>query len=504
MAAEILINRPVGEARVAFLENGVLKEIYVERDHQLGVVGNVYRGKVTRVLPGMQAAFVEIGLERAAFLYVDDIVQEPDDPEDDLLDTSIDIQPAPKERPSITELLREGQEVIVQVAKAPIGTKGARLTCYVTIPGRYVVYMPTMRRIGVSRKITDDGERKRLRELVEVHQREDDGGFIVRTVCDGLGDEEIKKDMEFVRSVWAEVQEAAKTKPVPALLLADLDLVLRATRDLFTDDVERLLVDDKNSAVRIRRLLEKSAPQLLERVQLYEEPEPIFDRFGLETEVDRALLRGITLASGAEIVIDEAEALTAIDVNTASFVGSRDLEATILKTNLEAVKAIAAQIRLRNLGGIIIVDFIDMEQQESRDRVHHAFVEQMQTDRARTHIQPMSGFGLIEMTRKRVRPSLSRRLTEPCPYCDGRGRVRSRATVCQDVYREIERQAHLHPEGQILVSAMPEVAARLSDDPTRRLAALEEKHQRSIVVEARSDLHQETFEVLVRAPSVLP
>ena len=504
MAAEILINRPAGEARVAFLENGVLKEIYVERDRHLGVVGNVYRGKVTRVLPGMQAAFVEIGLERAAFLYVDDIVYEPADAaEVDLLETSGDI-PVPKERPSIVELLREGQEVIVQVAKAPLGTKGARLTCYVTIPGRYVVYMPTMRRIGVSRKITDDAERKRLRDLVTEHQTEDDGGFIVRTVCVGLGAEEISQDMEFVRSVWDEVLEGARTKPVPALLLADLDLALRATRDLFTDDVERLLVDDAEEAERIRRLLSKSAPHLLERVQVYDEPEPMFDRFGLETEVDRALLRGITLASGAEIVIDEAEALTAIDVNTASFVGSRDLEATILKTNLEAAKAIAAQIRLRNLGGIIIIDFIDMEQPESRDRVHQAFVDEIQHDRARTHILPMSGFGLIEMTRKRVRPSLSRRLTEPCPYCDGRGRIRSCATICQDVYREIERQAHAHPDGQILVSAMPEVAAALFDDPSRRLAALEEKFGRSIVVEARSDLHQETFEVLVRAQSVLP
>lgn len=501
MAARIVINRTLSEARVAFLRDGVLEEIYIERDRHLGIVGNVYRGRVTRVLPGMQAAFVEIGLARAAFLYVDDIVWEDDEVDED---AEGDAVTEPRERPAISELLREGQEVVVQVAKAPLGTKGARVTGYVTIPGRYVVYMPTIQKVGVSRKITEDAERKRLKELVESLRGPEDGGFIVRTVCEGLDSGTIEKDMEFVRTLWREVDEASRTSSGSALLLADLDLVLRSTRDLFNDDVEALVVDDPEQGKRIKRLLDRSAPHLSERVEIYEDAEPIFDRFGLETEVERALLREFSLASGAAIVVDEAEALTAIDVNTASFVGSRDLEATILKTNLEAAKAIAAQIRLRNLGGIIIVDFIDMQLSESRQQVFDVFAAEMEKDRAKTHLAPMSSFGLIEMTRKRVRPSLGKSLTEPCPYCDGRGRVRSKETLCQDVFREIERQARLHPDGQILVSAMPEVAARLSDDSSQRLAALEHKHGRTIVVEARSDLHQESYEVLVRTQSVLP
>ncbi|MEQ8277780.1 MAG: Rne/Rng family ribonuclease [Deltaproteobacteria bacterium] len=505
MSARIVINRAPGEARVAFLRDGVLEEIYIERDHHLGVVGNVYRGKVTRVLPGMQAAFVEIGLGRAAFLYVDDIVTEEDlarDAAEDI-ENSVDVPP-PRERPPIEKLLSEGQQIVVQVAKAPLGTKGARVTGYVTIPGRYVVYMPTIQKVGVSRKITQDAERKRLRELVESLRQPEDGGFIVRTVCEGLDSDTIAKDMEFVRSLWREVEEAARTQPVPALLLADLDLVLRATRDLFNDDVEALVVDSAEQGERIKRLLNRSAPHLSERVEIYEEPEPIFDRFGLEVEVERALLREITLPSGAAIVVDEAEALTAIDVNTASFVGSKDLEATLLKTNLEAAKAIAAQIRLRNLGGIIIVDFIDMQLPESREKVFSCFVEEIEKDRAKTHVSTMSDFGLIEMTRKRVRPSLGKALTEPCPYCDGRGRIRSKATLCQDILREIKRQAQLHPDGQILVSAMPEVAARLWEDTSKRLVKLEEQLGRNIVVEARRDLHQESYEVLVRTTSTIP
>ncbi|MCA9553897.1 MAG: Rne/Rng family ribonuclease [Myxococcales bacterium] len=501
MPAEILVNRALGETRVAFLEDGAVTEFHVERDEGRNVVGSIYRGRVTRVLPGMQAAFVQVGLERAAFLYVDDVVTE------DVAEEELDEDETPSraasaaERPPIEALLREGQEVTVQVVKAPLGTKGARVTTYLTIPGRYVVYMPTIKRIGVSRRITSEAERKRLKEVVASHQRPDEGGFIVRTVCEGLTGEEIAQDMEFVRSLWQEVADKANGAPVPSLVQPDLDLVLRATRDLFTDEVAAFRIDDPRQVERVKKLVARFAPHLVDRVVEYEDPVALFERYGVDQALERALLREIHLKNGVSIVIDEAEALAAIDVNTGRFVGSRDLEATILETNLAAAQEIAAQIRLRNLGGIIIVDFIDMQAPESREKVYNKFVEALRHDRAKTHALSMSGLGLLEMTRKRTTPSLGRTLTEPCPYCEGRGRIRSRHTVCLEILREVERQARLHPEGDIVVSAMPEVAARLAERESGHVEALEQRLARPIVVEARSDLHQEVYQVLVRAPS---
>ncbi|MCK6547799.1 Rne/Rng family ribonuclease [Myxococcota bacterium] len=504
MEASILINRAHGETRVALLEDGVVAEIYIERDHELGFVGNIYKGRVLRVLPGMQAAFVDVGLEKAAFLYVDDIVtgdppHEADDPDEG--EGHHHGRPPAAERPSITQLIREGQELICQVTKDPLGTKGARVSTYVSIPGRHVVYMPTMRHIGVSRRITDDGERKRLRAIIEANRKPNEGGFIVRTVSTGLEGDRIIEDMEFVRSLWSEIQERSWSVPAPALLQSDLDLVLRSTRDLFTRDVSKCLVDSPKEAERIKKLLGKFAPHLMDRVQLFEDDEPIFDHFGIEPDLERALMRKISLKSGGSIIIDEAEALTAIDVNTGSFVGSRNLEATILKTNLEAAREIVAQLRLRNLGGIIIVDFIDMEEPENRAKVYDAFNTELAKDRAKTHVLPMSGLGLVEMTRKRVRPSLGKTLTEPCPYCDGRGRIRSKKTICRDVFREIDRQAHRHSTGTIVVNAMPEVAAMFTEDEYERLLELESQLGRSIVIEASSDLHQEVYQVSVRHAS---
>lgn len=500
MEVQILVNCALGETRIALLEDGEVREFYVERDHARAVVGNIYRGRVSRVLPGMQAAFVQIGLERAAFLYVDDVVQD-DEPQTEDDDLDEDEPPKPPDRPrrSIAELLREGQEITVQVAKAPLGTKGARVTTYITIPGRYVVYMPTMNRIGVSRRITQETERRQLRETIQAHRKPDDGGFIARTVCAGLEASEIAKDMEFVRGLWRNIEGRAQTAVVPSLVQADLDLALRAARDLFNDDVTKMIIDDREQAERVEQLLAQSAPHLADRVEVYEEPIPLFDRFGVEPVLDQVLLREIHLRSGASIVVDEAEALTAIDVNTGRFVGTHDLEATILKTNLEATKEIATQIRLRNLGGIIIVDFIDMQQPESREQVHKAFLEELNRDRAKTHALEMSGLGLLEMTRKRVRPSLGKTLTEPCPYCDGRGRIRSRQTVGYEILREVERRARIHPGGTILVSAMPEVAIFLSEEEQEHVMALEKRIGRTIIVEARGDLHQEVYQVSVRS-----
>jgi len=496
MAAEILVNRALGETRAAFLEDGVVKEFYVERDEGRSVVGSIYRGRVTRVLPGMQAAFVQIGLERAAFLYVDDVVTARD------LEHHDEDEEAPRRkdqpRPSIDTLLREGQELTVQVVKAPLGTKGARVTTYLTIAGRYVVYMPTIKRIGVSRRITSEAERKRLKDIVAEHQQDNEGGFIIRTVCEGLDGDEMAQDMEFVRSLWSEIEDKTAQAAVPSLIQPDLDLVLRATRDLFTDEVARMCIDDPQHVDRVKKLLLRYAPHLAARTEVYLEPQSLFDLHGVERAIEQALLREIHLKSGVSIVIDEAEALTAIDVNTGRFVGSKDLEETILETNLLAAQAIAAQIRLRNLGGIIIIDFIDMQAPESRAKVHDAFVEALSRDRAKTHTLSMSGLGLLEMTRKRVSPSLGRSLTEPCAYCEGRGRIRSRRTVCLEILREVKRKAQTHPKGDFLISAMPQVVSMLTDEERLHIEDLELSTGRNIIIEARADLHQEVFQVSVR------
>ena len=499
MAAEILVNCAVGETRVALLEDAVLRELFVERNEADSLVGSIYKGRVSRVLPGIQAAFVEVGLARAAFLYVDDVLAPGAEHEEAVtedLEASSDELPVVRPETPIQTLLSQGQEVVVQVRKAPLGSKGARVSTQLTIPGRYLVYMPLMPRIGISRRIVDEDERRRLRTLVSQIRGDDPGGFIVRTVCQGIGAEDLSKDMAFVRSLWAEISERARSATPPAVLQRDLDLVLRATRDLFTDDVARLVADERDAAERIKKLLSRCAPSLAPRVELFEGPELLFDAYGVERQIERALSREIQLKSGATIVLDESEALTAIDVNTGRFVGSEDQEATILRTNLEAAMEIAAQIRLRDLGGIIIIDFIDMRSPESREQVVQSFHAALSHDRAKTHTLSMSGLGLLEMTRKRVRPSLGRTLTESCPYCEGRGRIRSRMTVGLEILREVRRQARLHPDGLLVVSAMPQVAALLSEG--REVLELEARLDRSIIIEAREDLHQEIYQVTVK------
>jgi ribonuclease G len=553
MEAAILINRAFAETRVALLEDGAVAEIYVERDHEQGLVGNIYKGRVTRVLPGMQAAFVDIGLDRAAFLYVDDVLsperptaprseaEASDEPEEEDPDAALTgpanaadltsrpaeaaaqdltAQPArpasylemgpntgefvvPKtadvssEQPSIADLIHEGQEIVCQVSKDPLGSKGARVTTYVTLPGRYVVYMPTTDHVGISKRITDEAERKRLRTLVE-SMRDGKAGFIVRTEGSGLDEAKLREDMDFLRSLWSEVEDRGRVLSAPAQLQPDLDLVLRATRDLFTREVERLIVDDEREFRRIKDFLQKFAPHLVDRIELFQDQVPLFDHYGVEAELERALQRKVAMKSGASIVIDQAEALTAIDVNTGRFVGKQNLESTILRTNLEAVREVVAQLRLRNIGGIIVVDFIDMESQENRERVFGAFVEELKRDRAKTHVLPISGLGVIEMTRKRVRESLGRRLTEPCPYCEGRGRIRSRVTICHDIFRELARQSRRHYGHDLVVSANPEIAAMLTEDNGEKLSSLESQIGLPIVIEARSDFHHERFQIHVR------
>jgi ribonuclease G len=524
MAATILINRSFGETRVALLEDGVVSEVYVERDHELGLVGNIYKGKVTRVLPGMQAAFVDVGLQRAAFLYADDIrppennsrtpkredsqmptegqpheiEDEKSAHEDDLIENAkaeARQQERPREHANIAHLVSEGQEIVCQVSKDPIGSKGARISTYISLPGRYLVYMPSTDHIGVSKRITEESERKRLRELIE-QLRTGTGGYIVRTEGASLTGEKLREDMDFLETLWTDVGDAASEQAAPSLLQADLDLVLRATRDLFTHDVERLIIDNKQEFQRVRDFLSRFSPDLIERISLYESKVGLFEQYSVEGEIERALERKVGMKSGASIVIDQAEALTAIDVNTGGFVGKQNLEATILRTNLEAVKEIVTQLRLRNIGGIIVIDFIDMESADARERVYTAFVEELKRDRAKTHVLPISGLGVIEMTRKRVRESLGRRLTEACPYCEGRGRIRSRSTIAHEIFREIARQSN--KGGHVMVLANPEIAAILAEEESDTLSKVEEYIGKPVVVEARNDFHHEAYRVVLR------
>ena len=523
MTATILINRSFGETRVALLEDGVVSEVYVERNHELGLVGNIYKGRVTRVLPGMQAAFVDIGLQRAAFLYADDIrplektskipkpiystlpEEQPHGVEDEKLAQEADIiehakaeareQETHREPASIDTLIKEGDEIVCQVSKDPIGSKGARITTYISIPGRYLVYMPNTDHVGVSKRITEESERKRLRELVE-ELRTDSSGYIVRTEGASLSGEKLREDMIFLETMWKEVHQDTESRHAPALLQADLDLVLRATRDLFTHDVDKLIIDNAVELKRVSDFLSKFSPDLLERVSLSESKVGLFEHYSVEGEIERALQRKVGMKSGASIVIDQAEALTAIDVNTGGFVGKQNLEATILRTNLEAVKEIVTQLRLRNIGGIIVIDFIDMESADDRERVYNAFVDELKRDRAKTHVLPISGLGVIEMTRKRVRESLGRRLTEPCPYCEGRGRIRSRSTIAHEIFREVSRQAN--KDGHVMVLANPEIAAILAEEESDTLSKVEEFIGKPVVVEARSDFHHEAYRVVLR------
>lgn len=537
MSTELLISKSPGEIRTALVQDGVLVEYDSEQEAHRSVVGNVYRGRVTRVLPGMQAAFVDIGLDRAAFLYVDDVLipeeagtgdeaDAPDpeadgetEPEGDPSEEGegadahpqSDLHPeegssaestqpsaaSRRNRPPVQELLHPGQDLLVQVRKAPFANKGARVTAYVTLPGRFVVFMPTVPRLGVSRKITKEAERKRLKDILTAHTEPNPGGgFIARTRSEGQPESALARDVEFLRSLWSEVEDKGKTGPVPGLVLADLDLVLRACRDLFDERVDRLLCDDPDQVERLRRRVLKHAPDLARRIHLYAEDTSLFEAAGIEGQISRLFERKVHLPSGGSLVIDEAEALTAIDVNTGRYVGRKDLEQTILRTNLEAAEAAAAQIRLRDLGGIIVVDFIDMQLPTSRQQVYDAFVTAMAQDRGKTQLATMNEFGLLELTRRRTRGSVHRRHTEACPYCQGRGRLRSKRSIGLEILRRVQRLALASPGGQLWVSAMPDVAQHVADSP--ELAALEHRLGRKVWLEARPELHQEVFHVTLR------
>ncbi len=504
--SSLVINVDLGETRVALIENGVLAELYVERAEQRSPVGNIYLGKVTRVLPGMQAAFVEIGLERAAFLHVEDIL-----PPQDLTRTRLDLDEQDDEgdaaqngrrpqrltrRTPIADVLKEGQSIVVQVAKEPMGTKGARVTSHVALPGRYVVYVPTVDQVGVSKRIGNDRERKRLRDAIESLKPEQ-GGFIVRTVADGLTKKQLKADIGYLVNVWQETQKKKEeSKKAPALLYGELDIVKRAARDLFSDDVANITIDDPKEYEKLVKFVEGFMPERVKDISLYDRKEPIFDAYGIEDEISRSLSRKVSLPSGGYLIIDQTEALTAIDVNTGSFTGkSKDVEETILQNNLEAVKEIAYQVRFRNIGGLLVIDFIDMERQSHRDKVYKAFLDVLKHDKAKTTAVRISELGLVEMTRKRTRESLGRTLYEPCFYCDGTGQLQSKNTVCHEILRQIRRERNTLPGYKIIVHAHPAVCDTMMRDERHAMEKASVAFTREIVMQPHREYHLEQFDL---------
>ncbi len=573
MNRQILVNASPYETRVVILENSEIRQLHVEREEDRNVVGNIYKGVVKRVLPGMQAAFLELGLERTAFLYVSDIIAQPfleDTDESEESDEVANVEgeaewgdiegstegerttsprsdekhfaaseeeepenerkkesPSHSDRPSgpprrgnfmkagrgrsgrhrgagdrsdsrtmanIQDLLKEGQEILVQVAKAPIGTKGARLTTHISLPGRNVVLMPTIKHLGISRRIGSERERRRLRDIFVKRLRPKDMGFIVRTVAENKSFREIKADTDYLLKLWLTIQKDAKRKKAPSLIHEDLSLTLRTVRDFFTDEVDSFVIDDEATYEQVLGFIAQFMPRLRSRVKLFKGPSQLFEHYGIEGEITRALGRKVWLKSGGYLLIDQWEALTAIDVNTGRYVGSKSLEETILKTNLEAVKEIAYQLRVRNVGGIIIIDLIDMESSENREKVFQAFHDALGDDRSRTNILKISELGLVEMTRKRTHEDLVRYLTESCHYCDGRGYHKSKKTVCFEIFRTIQKEAQ-EDFNQIVVFAHPEVAGQMLYQEKRYLSMLEQKLSKKILIKVDSNFHIEQYEV---------
>jgi ribonuclease G len=496
----LVINAEGPETRVALIEKGQLVELYIERRRERGIVGNIYKGRVKRVLPGMQAAFVDIGVEKAAFLYVADVRGAPEDFKSLFVDSDEDTPRRGGKNSSsarIEELVKEGQEVLVQVAKAPIGTKGARSTSYVSLPGRNLVFMPTVNHVGISRRINSAKERQRLRQIVE-SMRPEGAGFIVRTMAEGVSEKDLHADMEFLIKLWNSILAKNKTGRAPVLLYNDLDLLLRTVRDLFTPDVDKLIVDSIPEHERLVKFVNAFMPEFLPRIEHYGGREPIFDGYGIEAEIDRALERKVYLKSGGSLIIDQGEALTAIDVNTGKFVGKRSLEETITKTNLEACKEVADQLRLRNLGGMIIVDFIDMDKESNREKVMRSFEESLRHDKAKANVTKISELGLVEMTRKRTRESLGRMLTEACPYCEAKGYIKSKTTICAEILRQLKRDGHTYREDYIVVSCNPEIADLLVTVEQQYIDEYEKRIHKKVIIQSKKRFHHEKFEIASR------
>jgi ribonuclease G len=551
MNKEMIISSGAHDTRVAILEDDQVVEIFIERENQRGVVGNIYKGRVSKVLPGMQSSFVDIGLERDAFLYVSEVVNTlaefeklagDDDDEDDRSqktedrsqktedrsqkseDRSVENTEAgevsaaapakvperrgrdrdrEKDQPQarIEDLLKEGQEVLVQVVKEPLGTKGARLTSHVTMPGRFLVFMPTVDHVGVSRKIESRDERARLRGIVKQFREQHGftGGVIIRTAAAGRSEADIVSDLAYFHEIWTSVRQKMETRRPPAVLFQEQSLVTKLLRDMLTDDYSAIRLDDEAEYRRVTQLVERIMPALLPRVKLYTKEYPIFDEYGIQAEIDKALRPKVWLKSGGYLVINQTEALVAIDVNTGRYVGKKSsgrLEDTIVKTNLEAVKEIVRQIRLRDLGGIIVLDLIDMEEKKNRQKVFQEVEKELRKDRSPSKALQVSDFGLVIVTRKRVKQSLERQLTEPCPYCSGSGSIKSSATICYEILTELKKiSGDLDGQG-VLLRVNPDIARALKEEESAVLRELQHLLGRPVTIRPDAHLHHEQFDVM--------
>ena len=509
MGKRIVVNAGVIETRLAVQDGTLLTELYVEREGRRSIVGNIYKGVVTNVLPGMQAAFVNIGLQKDAFLFAGDYTTnlgEDDrdlghDVDEDATDVEVaDTEPEPRPAASslpIEDLLRKGQEILVQVSKESLGTKGARVTSFVSLPGRSIVYMPQARHVGVSRRIRDDQERERLRGIVK-GLPPPPGGFIVRTVAEGKGEADLVADIQFLGRLWIQIQGRFEAARAPSLLHEEMDLTFRVVRDLFSPEVDEFLVDNQAAYEKCLQFTTSLVPQLASRVKLWDKAASIFEATGIEKEIDKALRRRVWLKSGGYIVIDHTEALVAIDVNTGKYVGKRDFEETVLKINLEAVTEVVRQIRLRDLGGIIIIDFIDMDRPDHREQVFTALTRVLAEDKARTNVLEISELGLVEMTRKRVRQSLQSLFCAPCPTCKGSGVVKSDATLAAEIFRKVQAGG---PEGagqEILVRVHPDTAHYLETERGDALERLRAMTDRKVTVQGMPSYHREQYDVTLK------
>ncbi|MDQ3159557.1 MAG: ribonuclease G [Pseudomonadota bacterium] len=501
MSEELLVNVTPRETRVAVVENGMLQELHIERGSQRGVVGNIYKGKVQRVMPGMQAGFVDVGLERGAFLHANDIFRSTqlDAGESDGAPSATPLQA----QVPITELLRDGAEIIVQVVKDPIGSKGARLTTQISIPSRYLVLLPRSRVVGISARIEDEDERARLKALVA--KLAPDGpvpgilkyGYIVRTNAEGQSEEALAEDIAYLGRAWDLVEQSSHSAKVGSCVYEDLTLPLRAVRDLIRRDVDKVRVDSRETCERLREFAARYMPALAEKIEHYTGARPVFDLYGVEDEIQRALNKEVPLKSGGTLVIDQTEAMTTVDVNTGSFLGQRNLEETVYRTNLEAAQSVARQLRLRNLGGIIIIDFIDMIDAEHRRQVLRTLEKSLLKDHAKTMVYDFSPLGLVEMTRKRTVESLERQLSEPCHECGGRGTVKTAETVTYEIFREIVRAVRQFDAPRLLVIASPHLVTRITEEESSAVAELEEFLGKSIRFQADSQYMQEQFDVVL-------
>ncbi len=491
MTEEILINVTPRETRVALVENGMLQEVHIERASRRGYVGNIYKGKVSRVMPGMQAAFVEIGLDRAAFLHASDIVR----PNPTLLGENGENTPSPT--PPINELLRDGQEIVVQVVKDPISTKGARLTTHLSIPSRYLVLLPYSSVLGVSVRIEDETERMRLKEILAESIGENPLGYIVRTNAEGQVRDALAEDIDYLGKLWKAIQENTTAAKVGTRIYEDLPLALRCLRDLMRPSIEKVRVDSRETLDRAIEFTRQFMPDLADRVEHYPGERPVFDLYGIEDEIQRALKKEVPLKSGGYLIVDQTEAMTTIDVNTGSYLGTRNLEETVYRTNLEAAQSAARHLRLRNLGGIIIIDFIDMIDEEHKRQVIRQLEKSLARDHAKTTVYDMSPLGLVEMTRKRTTESLERQLCEPCPGCSGRGTIKTAETVTYEIFREITRAVRQFDAEKLLVLATPSVVARILEEDSTAVAELEEFIGKTIRFQPEEHYSQEQFDVVL-------